>query len=114
MKNTPDKEKGQLSAEVIVELEREIKPYQERIDEEKQFLREYFPDEKFTTEDGSTVSVGKETFDRQTGTKIEFNEFKYAELDSEMKAALDRLGVVRIVPKMTKGQKPKITVKLND
>lgn len=104
---------AESAVELIVTLERSIQISKEAQDKNKNILRQFYPNSKFTSTDGSIVSVSKETSDRTDGTKLEFSEEKYAELPPEIKAVLERTGVIKLVPKIVKGQSPKITVKLS-
>lgn len=96
--------------ENIVNLDRNIKALTVLLDENKDLIKE-FPGEKFTARDGSTVSVSKKTEDRVDGTKVVFDEEKYLSMDADIRASLDKMGIVKVVPKTVKGSAPRVTIK---
>lgn len=96
----------------IVSNTRYLEKHQEKDKELKALMRK-FEGQKYTTNDGSTVSVSRTTEDRQDGTRIVFDEARYVALDPDSRALLERLGVVTMQPKIVKGQAPRVTVKLS-
>ena len=109
--NLPKNLSVETCASLLVINERQLAVFQARSEELKAVLRTT-PGEKYTTNDGSTVSISKQTEDRPDGSKTVFNEAKYAELAPDIRATLEKLGVVKLEPKIIKGQAPRVTVKL--
>lgn len=98
-------------AELLVEVTRQLEPLQAREKELKEVMRTY-EGETITTSDGSTVKISKSTEDRETGTILRFNEDAYWKLGPELRAEMEKQGIVAMVPKITKGSIARVTVKL--
>lgn len=98
-------------AKLLIEVRRNLAPLQEREAQLKSDIT-LFEGEKYTGSDGS-VSVSHRTEDRTTNDIIyTLNPVRYAELSPDLKAQLEKMGVVTIAPKMIKGAAPRVTVKV--
>lgn len=102
---------GQSTAEKIVTLTRVFDKVNRQLEDCKVEIRSY-EGETFTTEDESTVTVGRASKLRNDGTKLELSEEKYHELDDEVKELLSEKGVVLVVPKTIRASAAKVSVKL--
>lgn len=98
-------------AELVVEVHRHLDPLLDRSKVLKDELRHY-EGQSCKTKDGSTVKVSKTTNDRSGPTQIVFNEKAFLDLNPEIRAQLEKLGVVTMEPRIIKGQAPKVTVTL--
>lgn len=104
-------DKGSELVEMLVKLSRISDKVTKQLEEHKVLIRA-FEGETFESIDGSTVTVGRASKGRVDGTKLEFSDEVYHSLDEDMKRLLEKLGLVKVVPKTVKAMAAKVTVKL--
>lgn len=100
------------TAQTLVELTRQAEPFLTRIDDLKEELRNVAPGETFTFPDGSSVKVGTTSEDRTEGVVLKFNEQKFYALNPELRAEMEKLELIGFDPKIVKGRKGSVTVKV--
>lgn len=100
----------QLAMELIA-LNRVVAPIEVRISQIKQTLV-HSPTSEFVSASGDKVTTSAQTEDRPAGTAYKFDEDKFATLEADTRALLEKMGVVTLMRLTTKGSAPRVTVKL--